>query len=63
MSQDVPAALVYIAKRNLGIRHDTLWARIVQNVKKPHLTVNVIDFGSNVCILLSGVQNSPQISV
>ena len=33
--------------------HGTLWARIAQNVKKPPLTVNVVDFeffGFNVSI-------------
>ena len=36
------------------LRNSTLWARIAQNVKKPPLSMNVIDFeffGLNVSIL------------
>ena len=41
--------------------HGALWARIAQNVKKPPLTVNVIDFdlfGFNVSIFQMGPKKS-----
>ena len=49
------AAQCGVNRKSTGLqgRSDALWARIAQNVKKPPLTVNVIDFeffGFNVAI-------------
>ena len=44
-------AIILVQLRpNCRRRRAALWARIAQNVKKPPLTVNVIDFGFNVSI-------------